>query len=1128
MALLSQAQEFRSTIFGRIMDQQQAVVPGAKVTAVEKDTGARTTTISRMDGSYTLAFLAPGTYTISVEADGFKRATKELVQIGSNERKTIDIGLEVGAVNESVTVEADAPLLDAASASVGQAVSPVQIESMPLNGGTPLIMAQLALGVVQMSRPDFVRPFDNSGASDLSIAGGEAQKNELLIDGSPNSTRNGRSAYSPPVDAVQELRVQAFESDAAYGNTGGGTVNLVSKAGTNDLHGSLYEFNQVSRLAAADWFTNRAGQKIPATRYNQYGGSAAGPVSIPRLVDGRNRLFFFFAFEGLRQPNKSAFTSTVPTAEERNGDYSKLLGMGEKYQIYDPLTGARQGSRIARQPLTGNIIPKSRLNPIALNYLQFYPASNIPGEADGRNNYLGHIGSWETYNNELGRIDYNVSDRHKMFFNFRHNQRYNLNKQRYDNVATGKHLTRKNWGFMWDDVYTFTPTTLLNTRLNWTRFTQGNTYLSDGYNIASLGFPASLASASMHAVLPIVSLSPFDTLGHEGGDLTPYDSFHIFASLSKFTGRHTIKVGTDLRLYRESEVDFGASSGTYKFGTNWTRGPLDNSPAAPIGQELSSFLLGLPTSGSFAVNGSRTNQAGYYAFFVQDDIRARSDLTVNIGLRFERETPTTERYNRVVNGFDFTSPNSVTAAAKAAYAADPIPELPVGAFNPVGGLLFAGPGNRGIYNSPGNEFSPRFGFAWTPRALGSRTVLRGGFGLFYYDLGIAGMNQTGFSQSTSFVSTLNGYLSPNATLSNPFPSGIEQPVGATLGLDTFLGKGVSFFSPDQRGSYSARWNLNIQRLITKNTVVELGYLGNHSVHLGVDRSLSFTPARFLSTSPMRDQATIDLLSANVANPFKRLLPGTSLNGSTVAREDLLQAFPEFGGVGIKNTSDGSSYFNMMQVRVERRLTAGLQVLANYQWSRMIEKRSLLNDSDALFEKRVAAEDRPHRFVISGTYDLPFGKGKAIAGSLPAVLDRIVGGWMLAGMYTWQSGQAVNWGNVIYYGGGLQWNPRGVYGSLDTSRFNTNSKQQLGANIRTFPTRFANIRDDATNTVDLSVLKNFRIHERLKLQYRCESFNTMNRPQFGSPSVNVTSSAFGKISSQGNLPRILQMALKLVW
>ena len=1115
-----------------IQDPQGAAVPGAAITATQTETAAKFKTVSEPNGQYTIPFVPPGTYGIIVAAPGFKTYDRSGFQVTANERLPLNVTLELGQTSETMNVSAEASLLETSTASAGQVINSRQIENIPMNGRTPLTLAQLAFGVIPNCDPRFNRPFDNAGPSGFSIGGAPAQTNEILLDGAPDVTANDRVSYNPPVDTIQEVKVEIFQADAAYGHTGGGTVNQITKSGGNKFHGTAYEFNQTSALESRNFFLSRSGQTLPVGRFNQYGTTLGGPIWIPKVFDGRNKLFFFFAYEGIKDSYPETITTTVPTAAERTGDFSALLNAGPNYQIYNPFTGVSQGSRIARQPFAGNIVPPSLLNPIAKNYLQYYPLPNAPGRSDGANNYVANSVRSDVFGSEFGRLDYNISDRHKVFGTVHVNDRTENRGNLFFNIGTGNFLTRANRGANIDDVVTINPTTLINTRVSWNRFVESSAKPSSGFDFTKLGFPANLLAASRQRVLPIVNFGgAFQQLGDNAGNVTPFDIFQIFSSLNKNKGSHNLKFGVDLRLYRESNVAFGNSSGSYVFGTPWTRGPLDNSSGAPLGQEFAAFLLGLPTSGSggFDVNAARTNQAVYFALYAQDDYRIRSNLVINFGLRYDKDLPTTERYNRSVNGFDPNTANPIAAQSKAAYAANPIAERSAANFLVPGGVLFASSGNRQVYNTNSLYFSPRFGFAWTPKLGGGKTVIRGGYSVFVFPIITGGINQPGFGQTTDVVSTLDSYLTPNATLSNPFPLGILQPTGSSLGLSTNNGKGITFYNPHPLNPYSQRWTLGVQRQLAGNLVVEVGYIGNHAVHLPVDRALNYLPRQYLSTSPVRDQPVIDRNTANVANPFAGLLPGTSLNGSTTSRAQLLLPYPEFTSVTAQQVSEGSSYFHMLQGRLEKRFSGGLQLLANYSYSRLMERRSRLNDSDPQLEKRISADDRPQRFVMSGNYELPFGKGKHFAANASGIANGLIGGWVLSGVFTRQSGAPVNWGNVIYLGGPLQWNSHNADHAFDTTRFVTSSTQQLSNNFRVFPTRFNNLRQDGSNTIDASLLKNTKLTESVRLQFRVEFFNLFNHPEFNAPDLNPTSSTFGRITGQANdIGRVGQLGLRLIW
>jgi hypothetical protein len=1144
------AQEFRATVSGTIVDSSGAAIPGVTVTATETRTGARSVVVSDASGQYVAPFLAPGDYDLTAELSGFKQYTRRALHLASGSHPILDIRLDIGAVSESVQVNAEAPLVNAANAVVGQIVTTKEVEDLPLNGRTPMMLAQLAVGVIATSNPSLVHPFDNNAAAAWSIGGTPSQTSELLLDGSPNEIWSGSLAYSPPVDAVQEVSVKAFDTDAAYGHTFGGTINQILKSGTNSFHGTGYEFGQPSGLSSNTFFNERTGTPKVSTKYNQYGLTAGGPLQ-------RNKLFWFFAWEGLDDSQPTTNITTVPTDAERAGNFSALLQLGPQYQIYNPFSGTLAGNTVARSTFANNVIPNQLLNPVALSYLKFFPEPNLPGDATGFHNYINNAPSVDGFDNELGRVDYNISDRSRLMLTLRHNYRSQVKNNLFNNQATGTTLGRSNWGGTVDQVYAFNSTTVLDVRGNLTYFGEVHGGPSTGFDPTALGFPSYMTTASQYLQMPFIAFSgscgsqtSIQCLGTTGSSSVPAWSYQVFGDLVKNVNRHALKLGADVRRYRLDNISYGNSAGTFTFGTNWTAGPNSTSAAAPFGQDLASFLLGLPTAGQYDIGAQGSFSSWYYAGFIQDDWRLSNTMTLNLGLRFERDTPYSETQGRTVNGFDTQAMSPIAAAALAAYARAPIPLLPASAFNVPGGLTFPTSSNGAVYNSGFGMFSPRLGFAWTPERLGGETVIRGGFGVFVSPITMASLgsngtyssnpiiNQEGFSATTSFVPTLNNFLTPAATLSNPFASGIGQPIGSGLGLGTFVGQTVSFLSPAMRDPYSVRWNIGVQRALTPNMVGEIDYVGNHTARLPVNLTqLNGIPRQYLSTLPTRDQATINTLSATVANPFAGLLPGTSLNGSTTSVAQLLSAFPEFPvgsgstsqGVLMQNNTIGSSDFESISGRLQRRLTAGLTLSATYTWSRLMESDSYLNDSDTQLERRISPFDHTHHFVAAASYELPFGQGRAV--TLTSPLARLAfEGWHVNGIYTYQTGAPIFWStDMVTTGAPITVDPRKVDGpALNTSAFDTNSKDQFQFHIRTFPTTFDSLRQDAINNVDASVLKSFATGNGSYLQIRFEIFNLFNHTTFGPPNVTPTSASFGTITSQANLPRQIQVGARFVF
>jgi hypothetical protein len=1169
------SQEFRSTISGSVTDPSGAPVAGARVVAAETRTGVKTPTVTDAAGRYVMPFLAPGQYELTAQAQGFKEVKRTDLALGADERPVIDFRLEVGDVSTTVSVSADVPLLNTDNASVGQAITTKQIEEIPLNGRTPLMLAELAIGVTPTASPTLVHPFDLGGPAAFSVAGTPSQGSELLVDGVPDETWDGRVAYNPPVDAVQEVRVKAFDSDASFGHTGGGTMNQVLKTGTNGLHGSLWEFNQPSNMVANDFFRNRSGQGLQITHFNQYGLTAGGPMALPKIYNGRNKLFWFFAFEGLKDGQPNPTFVTVPTDAERQGNFSALLPLGSQYQLYNPNSAVLNGTTVARSPFPGNIIPQNLLSPIALNYMKFYPEPNVTVGvgATGTNNYSSSATTTDNYSNELGRLDYNLSDKDRMFFDIRSASETQQKNNYFANPAEGSLLYRKPLGATFDNVYVINPTTVADVRLNFTRLAETHALPSSGLDPTSLGFPSYLAANSQYLQMPIASLSTFQSLGASGASNYPSQSLQLFGDVVKTVGNHTIKFGVDARQYRMNFIVDGNSAGAFSFANTWVRASSSATSTVAQGQDLASFLLGLPTSGSFDLNSFGSFYNYYAAGFVQDDWRVNRNLTVNFGLHYDHDGAVHEKYGRTVDGFDATDPNPVAAAAIANYAKSPISQIPASAFKAPGGLDFASPSNNAIYQNTSHLASPRVGFAWNPDRL-KGTVIRGGFGMFVAPVTIASLAvtgaysttpilaQEGFSQSTSMTVTNNNYVSPVATLANPFPNGILQPTGSSLGLATFNGQNISYINPQMKNPYSMRWDLGIQHTLGKNTLIEVAYIGNHSVHTPITvTQINGIPRQYLSTLPTRDAATNSLLTGTVANPFAGLLPNSSsLNGSTTALVNLLAPYPEFpvgdssggwsgsGGILEQLADEGRSYYHSLNVRVERRLSHGLSAIANYGYSKLIEQDSWLNDSDGQPEKRISPFDHPQRIVLALTYDLPVGRGQLVDIHSRA-LDAVIGGWHLNSVYIYQIGQPLNWdngstttpGDYVYYGGpgalaaGLNNQQANTTASgtalpaFNTSLFATSTANAFAYHIRTFSTAFPNIRQDAINEWDPSILKRINFTEKTYLQLRFEFFNVLNHPNFAAPgTLNATSSAFGVITAVANRPRTIQLGARFVF
>lgn len=1163
LAPLALAQEFRGTISGLVLDPSGAPVGAAKVSVVETKTGTRVETTSDAAGQYTAPFLLPGDYDVTAKFAGFKEYVRKGLHLDAGERMVIDIKLDVGDSSQTVTVTMDAPLINSENASVGQSITGKEVEDLPLNGGTPLTLAALSIGVLATAQPSTVNPFDSGGAAAWSIGGTASQTNEILVNGSPDSTWDGRLAYSPPRDAVREVAISAFQSDATFGHTGGGVLNQILKSGTNQLHGTLSEQNRPNATTSNNFFNNKAGLGNPVTHYNQFGATIGGPVVLPKIFNGKDKLFWFVGWESIRGSQPNTTFMTVPTAKQRTGDFSELLALGSAYQLYDPTSATLTGTTINRKAYPGNVIPASQISPIASALLKFYPLPNIAAQrTDGFNNFGNTSPTQDEYNNQLGRLDWNISSKHRLFFDVRHTDYFQSKNNYFNSFATGSNLTRENWGTSLDHVWTVTNSSVLNLRFNFTRMAEAHPSPSEGFDPTTLGFPGYLNSNSNYRQLPTLSFatnSGVQSIGTNGADAQPSQSTQLFLSFMMMKGKHTLKYGVDLRQYNLNVIRYGNSVGNYSFSANtWVRAASNASSTVVMGQDVAQLLLGLPTSGSFDINTSGAFFQHYMSGFVQDDWRVKRNLTLNLGLRFDHDAPYNERYGRTTNGFLTNVDSPISAAALANYAKAPIPQIPVGQFAVKGGLSYPTGGDRAVYQTTSKAFSPRIGVAWTPGKLGGRTVIRAGFGAFVSPISIASLSisgsysttpiltQQGFSQSTTMSPSNDNFLTPFATLANPFPNNsIRQPAGNSGGLATFLGQTINYLNPNIKNPFSQRWNFGFQHSLGRSTVLEVVYIGNRGGNIPlVFTQMNVVPRQYLSTQGTRDQALITALTASNPNPFVNLLPGSNINGATVSVAQLLSKYPQYptgtgsGSAGIiqQNANLGSSYFHSVNVRLARRFSNGLMFTTNFIKSKMMERATWLNDTDAEPEKRVSPFDRSNRITMATNYELPFGKGRRF-GIQNKVLNAIAGGWSWSFMYQFQSGAPLSWvngsttttGDYVYFGDKVNLSNRETNGpAFNTSAFNTVAANQFQYHVRTFSTTFGNLRADGVNQTDTSLLKRIYFTEKIYFQLRAEAYNFINHPTFAAPNTTATNSQFGVITAQSNRPRTMMFGGRIVF
>lgn len=817
LAGLAAAQNPYGRIEGRVQDGSGASVAGAAVRVVNQETNVATETVSNAEGHYVAANLPPGQYRVAAETQGFKRSERSGLEVRVGDILRIDITLEVGDVKESVSVTAETPLLETSTANLGQVVDRRRIEELPLPAGNPMYLMQMTPGSVANTAP--THPWlPNAVDSNSGVTGGGARSghNEFQLDGIPNMSQGGQLSISPSPDLVQEMRIQTAPYDASVGHFTGLLVNMVMKSGTNAFAGTLFYSNLSRPLMGRDFFTNRSiydtrtgpvtKDKInaawPATRVNHYRGTFSGPVYLPKVYDGRNRTFFLYGLDVVdRSRNEQAFF-TVPTEAQRRGDFSSLLALGSVYQIYDPLTIVpAPNGRFSRQALPGNMVPAARISPVAKNILAYYPMPNVTGAVDGKRNYSDPRPRTSTYYGHTARIDHAFGVRNRIFGTLTRTYTDILSGVAFHNEASGTLLDRRHVALALNDVMTLRPDLVFEVRAGVTRYQTFSRPSSFGFNVSKLGFDKTFLNLvdPTISVFPMVTIDAYSNLGAANGYMNPSTYYTAAGTLSWVRGNHTFRTGGEERILRESNSNWGNATPRMDFGTSWTKGPLDNSPAASIGQGLAGFLFGLPTGGFADRNDSYAEQSRYSALFVHDDWKVARRLTVNLGLRWEYESPSLERFNRFNRGFDFSAVNPVAAAARAKYAAAPIPEIAPAAFDVKGGLTFAGVNGqpRGLFDPDRNNFSPRIGFAWE---IAKQTIVRGGYGVFFDHMGVTrnDVQQQGFSQRTNLVPSLDNGLTFRATIANPFPDGVQAPAGASAGLKTFLGRGVGFFLPSRK------------------------------------------------------------------------------------------------------------------------------------------------------------------------------------------------------------------------------------------------------------------------------------------------------------------------------------------
>lgn len=1182
------AQELRGKISGRVVDPNGAAVPNASVKVINVARNSTASLTTNTDGLFEAPYLLPGSYQVLVEVSGFKKALQDKVEVAINQTTSIEMKLDVGTPQETVTVTSEPAQLNVSDSNLGQTIDRKRVDELPSVHGDPYYLINLTPGVAYTGSTRLDRPFEPTHIANFAMSGARGIRSDLLIDGAPSTaTANANeviASYVPTTDATQEFKVQTATYDAQFGNTEGGVTSIVTKGGSNSYHGTGYYWIEPGGWAANDFFGNSRGQGRPFTYSNRPGFSLSGPATIPGIYNAKDKTFFFFSFEQIEdsRPRFDATNIWSPTDALKNGDFSAFAN---SVKIYDPLTGTfANGAVTNRTQFTNNIIPANRINPVARAVLAYMgspkhaPAPNALINGNITDSTLAETLN-PPYRNYTTRIDQNIGDKDKLFGRYSWYNRASTYNNYTNSIYVGDRFLFISKQAVLDEVHTFNANTVLNVRYGFNRFIRGSDAPEGQYglDLTTLGFPAAFNNAIGEGVrrFPRFDFNCTSCTGAAVGnghtnEFRPVGSHFATAVLNRTEGKHSLKFGGEMRIYREDDsFKSNQQSGQFIFDNTYTRVGSASTADVEGLQGFAAFLLGYPTTMQIVRAADYSEYSKTFGFFVQDDLRLTSKLTLNFGLRYEFETPLTERQNKSIAGFDlgYTQPfegqaqqnflNNIPAndLLRTTYGLTQITAK--------GGLNFAGQ-STDLYTTPKDGFLPRVGFAYN---WNDKTVFRGGIGLYQGFLGErrGDVVQPGYSITTVQTTTTGPNGAPLPFLiSNPFPSGINEPTGSAAGKQTSLGQAITFFNPNPKVAKQLRFSIGLQRELWGGWVLEANYVADHGYNIEINRNLNATPNSVLNTDGSRTVAQNNNntnLSATVRNPFCNAVNGTACAtgaalftgvGGTIARRSLLIPFPEFGNITTTN-NDGSSWYHSGQFSLNKRFSKGYGLQAAYTWSKWIQQTEYLNAGDALPTKVISDQDIPHRFSMSGFYEFPFGKGKRFGGNVNRWADVIIGGWQIEGAYAYQSGFPLTFTSDLFYVGGDVALPSGqqtVQRWFNTSAFVNvlNGNPTCGAfptgsancatpvdHLRNFPLRLANVRLDPTNNVDLGLRKDIRIDETKKIQLRMEFINAFNHPLLaslsgGAPVVTPNSSTFGQItaSNQQNYARRAQLMVKFIF
>ena len=1130
------AQGVSGSIAGLVTDPSGAVVPNAEILVTDLDRNTTIRTQSNDTGFYVVTPLQPGVYRVEVTLTGFQRYVMEPFPIATQQRAALDVTLDVGEVTETVTVTGSVQLLDTTTSTLSQVVENKKIIDLPLNGRNVYSLAALTPGVMGR-RPALgitLEGFHSIGI--FTVNGGRDSSNAIHMDGVPvtmNSNTNNMNANSalPTVEGVEEFRIQTNSYSADYGRSGGGIISIATKSGTNEYHGTLFDFLRNSKMDSNNYFANTRGQDLGTFQRNEFGGSIGGPIV-------KNKTFFFNAFEGRRQRSQSVRTFTLPTALEKGGDFSQTLNSsGNLRVIHDPFNATPDPNRAGeflRQPFAGNKIPMSAMDPVALNTQGFYgPGPNSPGRAfTGRDNFV-HQGAIP---NDANRNTFKI-DHH-----FTQNQRLFVRHAVFDVVSArpeywpgpgcpdGGCFTNNEAmnNAVVDYSATLNPTTLLSVRYGFARSILDRGSWFQGFEPTEIGLPPEVQVGADLLVFPEFSIEEMTAPGlrHHWNFRSANMAHTAVGTLSKVIGSHNLKMGTEIKVNLINHMQASWQL-LFQFNRGMTAGPDPRRVSSDAGFGYASFLLGAG-SGGRVTNGTRPGLSNKsFGFYAQDDWKVSPKLTLNLGVRWDFETGLSERYDRyAVFDPDVRSPLSDETG-----------------LDLKGGWLFPGStwdgGSRNLRSPEYLKFAPRVGLAYQLR---QSTVIRVGFGIFYAaaPYGANNYGTAPYRASTPWVTSLDG-VTPNNLLNDPFPDGVIQPPGAGGGLLAGNGLGVGSPQPYEAMTtpYNQQWNFTIAQELGSQTAFEISYAGNKGVHLPIRNGWQMNQLTPDQISP--DNGILEL----VDNPLFGSVPTGVMSNPKVQRGRLMTRFIQYPGVSFQAPSWGNSNYHSLQFKLTKRFATGDSVVVAYTFAKLLSDGGDNAWDSALWrnyhcracEKSVSSYDQRGRLVANFNYELPLGRGKKIGTGWNSFMNGVLGQWKINGIFTLNSGNPLEFhapGNTSFSFGGRQWpNTNGQNAKLD----NPTIDQWFDTSSITIPEPYTfgnmgrlhpSLRTDFIEAFDFSVFKNFSVTERLQVQFRAEWFNLANHPIFGFPGTTPGRSNFGAITRQANRPRQTQLALKIIF